>query len=601
MERISTKKFASVFRDIHKSSTDRRFCFILGAGASKSSGIPTGFDLANDWLEDIKENETKDDFDKWVKENKIDVKHIGNHYGVIYKKRFSLDEQSGYDILNKVMEHAKPSFGYSVLAQLLSSSQHNIVITTNFDSLMEEALFTFSYKRPLVCGHESLTGYAKASYNRPLIAKIHRDLLLHPMSNPNDIQLLADGWSNALDGVFNTSIPVVIGYGGNDGSLMSYLKNKKGLGNFFWCVRKSDSPKKEVIDVLKNSNGKLVEIEDFDSLMFDLLEALDLNLLDKELEQTAKKRAEEYRDSVKKIKEAKEKSPDIEDQVAAEKLYEKTESDSPWNFILRSQSEKDKEKKKGILEEGIKKFPQDIDLLNEIVWQLILDKDDTAMRYIEKAFALNVNDVIANGHYAVFLQQIKRDYDEAEKYYEKTLILSPKASFNISNYANFLRYSRKNYDKAEKYYKEALQINPSMAVFTDNYAHFLKDIRENYIEAEKYYKQSLKMEPQNANYNGNYAGFLLGLNRAMEGKKYLDTAFSLRPKEDLELELWFYSFAHIVESMKDAEEKIKELLKEGARSEGWDFSLNIETAIKNKHPYPERLKEYAELITTPVK
>ena len=32
---------------------ERRYCFILGAGASKTSGIPTGEELARQWYGDI--------------------------------------------------------------------------------------------------------------------------------------------------------------------------------------------------------------------------------------------------------------------------------------------------------------------------------------------------------------------------------------------------------------------------------------------------------------------------------------------------------------------------------------------------------------------
>ncbi len=38
---------------IHRSMKDRQFAFILGAGASFSSGIPTGHHLAQRWLKDL--------------------------------------------------------------------------------------------------------------------------------------------------------------------------------------------------------------------------------------------------------------------------------------------------------------------------------------------------------------------------------------------------------------------------------------------------------------------------------------------------------------------------------------------------------------------
>jgi hypothetical protein len=57
----------------------------------------------------------------------------------------------------------------------------------------------------------------------PLIAKIHRDLLLEPINTPEGTARLADGWNRALKELLGYYTPIVIGYGGNDGSLMDFL------------------------------------------------------------------------------------------------------------------------------------------------------------------------------------------------------------------------------------------------------------------------------------------------------------------------------------------------------------------------------------------
>ena len=63
-------------------------------------------------------------------------------------------------------------------------------------------------------------------------------------------------------------------------------------------------------------------------------------------------------------------------------------------------------------------------------------------------------------------------------------------------------------------------------------------------------------------------------------------------------ELWFYKYAHYPESIEETEKEIEQLLSEGVRSIGWDLSSNVETAIANGHPHPEKLKELASRITT---
>jgi tetratricopeptide (TPR) repeat protein len=158
---------------------------------------------------------------------------------------------------------------------------------------------------------------------------------------------------------------------------------------------------------------------------------------------------------------------------------------------------------------------------------------------------------------------------------------------------------KKDYQNAEKYYLKALSLEPEGAIKNGNYASFLENTKKDYENAEKYYLKALALDSENANNNGNYAGFLLITNRKNEATKYLDKAFRLNNNEKtgLLVELLFYKYAHYTESIKESEKTIEELLKEGIQSIGWNLDKNVEVAIKNGHPNPKKLKEFAERIT----
>jgi len=47
----------------------------------------------------------------------------------------------------------------------------------------------------------------------------------------------------------------------------------------------------------------------------------------------------------------------------------------------------------------------------------------------------------------------------------------------------------------------------------------------------------------------------------------------------------------------EAEEKIKELLDNKVQSLGWNLTETVNVAIKEGHPNPEKLKEFAKLIS----
>ncbi len=129
MTEITYRQF---IRRVAKDNLTCRFCFILGAGASKSSGIPTGAELAEKWIAELKADLGDKKFQNWRKEEQIDKRDYARYYPRIFAKRFEADHQASYDYLERTMQDAEPSCGYSFLARILEGGQHNLVITTNF-------------------------------------------------------------------------------------------------------------------------------------------------------------------------------------------------------------------------------------------------------------------------------------------------------------------------------------------------------------------------------------------------------------------------------------------------------------------------------------
>ena len=167
---------------------DRSLAFILGAGASITSGIPAGGTLAKTWLKEIYLRQClapgNQDVEAWaaIKLGISDFRlsDAAAHYSRIFELRFGGDPKSGYAALEAEMEKAEPGLGYSILAKILAETRHKVVVTTNFDNLVADALAIHALQHPLIVGHESLTGFVRPQLPRPLVAKIHRDLHLHP-------------------------------------------------------------------------------------------------------------------------------------------------------------------------------------------------------------------------------------------------------------------------------------------------------------------------------------------------------------------------------------------------------------------------------------
>ena len=294
---ITLKQFLRYFEE----QSSQRFCFILGAGASKSSGIPTGAELARLWLDHIKEDLDNDQFESWCEKETIDKDEPADFYHEIFTKRFEVDHQGGYDFLEKIMEKAEPSCGYSFLATIMARGKHDVVITTNFDSLTEDALFIYTSKKPLIIGHSELAGFINTRLQRPQVIKVHHDLFFSPQNTEPETRHVAEKLESGLREIFRIYTPVVIGYGGNDGGFMdmldTVLAESRGI---FWCFRGTELPKGKIRELVVEKQGCFIPIEGFDELMVLLGQKIKIGLLHEKIDQIAKERVEKYRKQVEK-------------------------------------------------------------------------------------------------------------------------------------------------------------------------------------------------------------------------------------------------------------------------------------------------------------
>ena len=292
--------FCDHFGFVHHKMRDHKYAWILGAGASKASGIPLGSELVDRWLNELhlREDGGKTPLEQWATANNLGIVNFkyeerASFYPKIFQRRFCDYPEEGYAYLEDVMSGRDPSPGYSILAATLATDppRHNVVVTTNFDNLPADALSIYTDTFPFVCGHESLTGFVRVAMRRPLICKIHRDLLLGPQNDPRSLRRLHDAWGAALRSLFQHYTPLFIGYGGNDDTLMDLLESFQPAdikGQLVWCYYEKSQPSERIRNVVADLKGVLVPVPDFDMLMVLLGEKMGIAVLDEEIGKRAR-------------------------------------------------------------------------------------------------------------------------------------------------------------------------------------------------------------------------------------------------------------------------------------------------------------------------
>jgi tetratricopeptide (TPR) repeat protein len=549
-QKINTAGFLSEFLRRHELLPDRPFCWVLGSGASFQSGIPTGGALAKKWLEELHEMEDLENqpIEKWATAKNLgiknfDFKNAATFYPWIYWRRFRKFREEGYAFLEKVMEDIEPSYGYSVLAQIMAEKQHKAAVTTNFDNLIADALAIYTRALPLVCGHESLTGFIRPNLQRPLIAKIHRDLLLNPKNEPGELEELPKEWINALTTIFANYTPIVIGYGGNDGSLMGLLKSLPPIkGGIFWCYRIGDEPDARIHEIIEHHDGSLVPIFGFDELMLQLAEKLKipdprpvLQKVHTERVTAWQKQFEELNKKLKQPGETKVAEAELKEvRAAADAAVERlTKEKGWWAWQLKANAEPDPKKAEAIYRDGLKDFPESTELAGNFAnFMKEIRKDfDEAERFYRKALKLDPKNASNTGNFAVFMEGVRKDYDEAERLYRKALEFDPKSANHTGNFANFIEEVRKDCDEAERLYRKALELDPKHANNTGNFANFMGNVRKDYDEAERLYRKALELDPKHVNNTGNFANFMKDVRKNYdEAERFYRKALELDPK-----------------------------------------------------------------------
>ncbi|HIF9108539.1 TPA: tetratricopeptide repeat protein [Photobacterium damselae] len=567
----SLKGFLQEIKRIHDDIEDRRFAFILGAGASINSNIKGAATLAKEWMEIIyhREHEPTSDYKNWLKSNPLkfkdwDPKNLAKHYPQIFEKCFEGDHDSGYAALEKAIKDGKPSLGYAVLAWILSSTRHRMVVTTNFDNLVADAVSIYGGTYPHVIGHESLASYAKPLSRRPIVAKIHRDLFTDPINTCKGTGVLEKSWVETLKNIFRFYTPVFIGYGGNDGSLMDFLQDldtKEISGQPFWCYYAPDGvPNDAIKQLMHKHNGVLVPSMGFDELMLKMGEVVGFDrhkqiteiknnsaqLINQIQEQMLSLNKETQDVDVKKILKPQnnekqtwgwldwqlhiDEEHDIEKQ---DKLYKEAIDALPeayqlqGNYALFLQEQSRFDESEEYYSRVLKAVPEEATLLGN--YAILLDEQgqrEGAEKYYLRSIDVDPNHANNLGNYAAFLNEQGKQED-AEKYYLRAIDADPNRANNLGNYAVFLNEQGKQED-VEKYYLRAIEVDPNHANNLGNYATFLNE-QGKQEDAEKYYLRAIEVDPNHANNLGNYAAFLYEQGKQEDAEKYYRRAIEVDP------------------------------------------------------------------------
>ncbi|MEP8911148.1 SIR2 family protein [Enterobacter mori] len=268
-----------------RSGSSPNYSLFLGAGASVTSGIRTGYELVQEWREEIYTRFSQHPYPnhvkarEWLAEQHPDWYDQNNEYSSLFEKKFDLPSQRRRFVELQV-DKKLPSIGYAYLVELFESKFFDTVFTTNFDDLINEAFYQFSSDRPLLCAHDSSIKGVSVTSSRPKIIKLHGDYLFDSIkSSLKETESLENNTREKLIEFTKEYGLIFVGYAGNDNSIMDtlkyLLKQEDYLRNgIYWCRRQGDQITPELFKLLNHDKVYWVEIDGFDEFMAELVHEL---------------------------------------------------------------------------------------------------------------------------------------------------------------------------------------------------------------------------------------------------------------------------------------------------------------------------------------
>ena len=254
------------------------YAALLGSGISRSSGIPTGWDIILDLIGRVAATNGE------VCEPEPNKWYIGK-YGKEpnYSELLSTVAKSPTERRNLLRGYFEPTHdeseegkkaptkAHKALAKLVEQGFVKVIVTTNFDRLMEQALEAIRITPQVISTSSDASGTIPIQNSPCTIIKVHGDYRDTRIKNSTEELGTYDAEINTLlDRVFDEYGLIICGWSGDwDQALRDALKRRKGRRfSTYWIVRGEPSPK--ALDLINHMAAGVVRTSGADEFFEDL-------------------------------------------------------------------------------------------------------------------------------------------------------------------------------------------------------------------------------------------------------------------------------------------------------------------------------------------
>ena len=198
------------------------FALLLGSGLSRAAGIPTGWEITLDLIRRValaQGVEKQTDWADWYRKKtgqEPDYSALLEELGASPDERRSI--LHGYiEPTDEDREEGRkvPTAAHQAIADLIQSGHIRVVITTNFDRLLENALRERGVEPTVVASADSLEGAEPLTHTSCYILKLHGDYKDARILNTDaELSAYPEQYEVALDRILDEHGLIVCGWSG---------------------------------------------------------------------------------------------------------------------------------------------------------------------------------------------------------------------------------------------------------------------------------------------------------------------------------------------------------------------------------------------------
>lgn len=280
----------------HYLQNSQHMMWFLGAGTSRSAGLPTATDIIWDLkhryyclhenqdyqTHDINNHAIKNKIQSYMDSHRFPQLWSPEEYSFYFDLNFGSDYEAQRKYLLEALASSKVSLniGHRVLAALIEMKQAKVVYTTNFDDVIETAFSNVSGRHLQVFHLEGSYAALSAlnSEDFPVYAKIHGDFRYQSIKNLSHDLLSNDLEIQKCFLAASTRFGLVVsGYSGRDDNVLTMFRAAIDQSNAFphglyWAVPSLSKVEANIQELITYAQGKgvrayVVETGTFDEML----------------------------------------------------------------------------------------------------------------------------------------------------------------------------------------------------------------------------------------------------------------------------------------------------------------------------------------------